>query len=168
VTSSSIKSLFYFHHIFNGSLPLLTIPKTEASGSLDNDTRSPRFSRRLSWPSLINRHNLGLPFFPLPVVFFLLLPLELRRRRRRTPRLHRLRPLHQPDSDQKSMATLRSSSASVSSSPSFPQICIGILLSSSAFIAARRKPPLVFTSNALFRSQKQRRTAAVIACAYFV
>ena len=57
-------------------MPLLFVPKSEASGSLDNNIQSPHFSHHPGRPFPINRLDLDLlNFLPQSFVFFLSLSL---------------------------------------------------------------------------------------------
>ena len=134
------KTYILIHHIFNGSLPLLTLPKIEASGPLDNDVLVSSFLTPPQLVLLINRRNLGLFHFlwsssSSHSLFC-----------RSSSAAATVGNLVFTDSgrcitlffDQRTTATLRSSSTSVSSLSPLSQICISTVLSSSTFIVARR------------------------------
>ena len=134
------KTYFYSVISSNGSLPLLTIPRIEASGPLDNDVLVSSFLAPSQSVLLINRRDLGLFHFlrsssSSHTLFC-----------RSSSAAATVGNLVFTDSgrcitlffDQRTMATLRSSSTSVSSLSPLSQICISTVLSSSSFIVARR------------------------------
>ena len=106
---------------------LMTIQKSRRPCSWITMFSASSFFAPTYQSSLINRHDQVFLILPFPRLLPLatLLPLELRRRCR-APCLRRPRPLHQPESVQRTTTTLRSRSAAVSLRLPAPQIRIRV------------------------------------------